>query len=155
MPIRDRLPRLADVALAGARRAASVAADAARELAEDVRRRRQAQPQREAGPPAPEPAPVNRPPRDAPDQPPADHVDREAVLVAESHDPDAARPVGAQITVDEPWDGYDDLSPEQVVAEVEQADAGTAAVVRLYERLHRADAGVLEAIDQRLATLGG
>ncbi|MDX6677273.1 MAG: hypothetical protein QOE31_1325 [Solirubrobacteraceae bacterium] len=183
MPVLDRLPRLAELALTGARKAGSAGASVVRDLADDVRRRRQAQDRSSDAPAAtPAAAPEQRPPASAPvadpaapppsDAPPAagatttapeirsaagepapDHVDREAVVVAESHDPGAAGSVGAQITGDEPWEGYGELDAQQVVARLDDAGAETVAVVRLYEQLHRNDAGVLEAVDRRLAAL--
>jgi len=169
MPVLDRLPRLAERALEGARKAGSAGANAARDLADGVRRRRQAHdrpPAEPASTPAAAPSePAARPDgateaavpepaiRPAAGEPAPDHVDREAVVVAESHDPGAADGVGAQITVDEPWEGYDELSPQEVVDRLEDADVGKLAVVRLYEQLHRDDRGVLAEIDRRLAAL--
>jgi hypothetical protein len=169
MPVLDRLPRLAELALEGARKAGSAGASVARDLAGEVRRRRQAQ-DRAPATPADTPAAAPAAPAAEPDaaieaatpepsvrpaagEPAPDHVDREAVVVAESHDPGAASSVGAQITVDEPWEGYGELSPKDVVDQLEDADAGKLAVVRLYEGLHRNDRGVLAAIDRRLAAL--
>jgi hypothetical protein len=180
MPVLDRLPRLAELALGGARRAASAGASAARDLAEDVRRRRQAQDRataaRAAAPsapsasaastdsdpptePEPEPAAEAAPQAEPPPPPPADahsppdHVDREAVVVAESADPGATGAVGAQITVGEPWNGYDELRAEEVVAQLEDASAETLAVVRLYEQTQRDRRTVVDAIDRRLAAI--
>jgi hypothetical protein len=178
MPVLDRLPRLAELALGGARRAASAGASAARDLAADVRRRRQAQdrataaraaaPSAPAAPtesepptePEPEPAAEAAPQAEPPSPSPAapqlapDHVDREAVVVAESADPGATGAVGAQITVGEPWKGYDELRADEVVAQVEDASAETLAVVRLYEHTQRDRRTVVDAIDRRLAAIG-
>jgi hypothetical protein len=205
MPVLDRLPRLAELALGGARRAASAGASAARVIADDVRRRRQAQDSAPAEPAAPPDAPPTAPsdlpsapeaaaaasaaptpsaaapapdapaepaestPPDeatpaaatAPQGPPSpllgepapDHVDREAVVVAESADAGATGAVGAQITIDEPWDGYDELGAEQVVERLRDASSGMLAVVRLYEQAHGDRRTVLGAIDRRLAAI--
>jgi len=80
------------------------------------------------------------------------HVDREAVVVAESADAGAADGAGAQIRVDEPWDGYSRLTAKDVTAQLATADPATLAVVRLYEVANRNRRTVLAAIDRRLAT---
>jgi hypothetical protein len=109
MPVLDRLPRLAGLALTGARRAGELGLDAARDIAEGVQRRRRSQSSAPSTTPPPPPAasassqPSAAPaPSDAPltGEPAPDHVDREAVIVAESHDPGAAGGVGAQIRID-------------------------------------------------------
>ena len=107
-----------------------------------------------AAPPPPAPA-TPAPPRpvavpDEPDGPEPDHVDREAVVVAESADAGAADGAGAQIRIDEPWDGYSRLNAKDVVAQLATADAATLAVVRLYETVNRKRRTVLAEIDRRL-----
>jgi len=161
MPVLDRIPRIATLALTGVRRAGSIGLDAARDLVEGAQRRRQAHsPPQTAQAEPPSANPMEPSPADAAQPAPApvaaaepDHVDREAVVVAESHDPGAEDGVGAQITVDEPWDGYDELTVEQVLARLEDASAETLAVVRLYERMHRDRRGIGDGIDRRLAAL--
>ena len=81
----------------------------------------------------------------------AAHVDREAIVVAESSDPGADEGVGAQIRIDEPWDGYDELNVKQVSAQLADAGTETLAVVRLYESANRNRRTVLDAIDKRMA----
>jgi hypothetical protein len=100
--------------------------------------------------PAPEPAVAVAP---EPDPEPA-HVDREAVVVAEFADAEAADGAGAQLRVDEPWSGYDSLNAKDVVAQLATADGATLAVVRLYETSHRNRRSVLAEIDRRLAANG-
>lgn len=98
------------------------------------------------------PPPAAHRPRPAPE--PA-HVDRDAVVVLESADAGAADGVGAQIRVDEPWDGYSQMKAKDVTAQLATADPATLAVVRLYETGHRNRRTVLAQIDRRLATDGG
>jgi hypothetical protein len=103
-------------------------------------------PRRPAPPPAP--APATRTP--APPEPA--HVDRGADVVAESADAGAADGAGAEVRVDEPWDGYSRLTARDVTAQLATANAATLAVVRLYESSHRNRRTVLAAVDRRLAT---
>jgi len=109
--------------------------------------------------PAPPPAAADSPPPPRPasvaPQPSAPaHVEREAVVVAESADSGAADGPGAEIRVEEPWEGYRALTARQVIAELAQADAETLAVVHLYEATHRNRRTVIAQIDRRLATIG-
>lgn len=113
-----------------------------------------------ADPPAAAPARAARPrpvrPAPAPAaEPEPAHVDRDAVVVAESADAGAADGAGAQLRVDQPWSGYDSLKAKDVVAQLATADAATLAVVRLYESTHRERRTVLAEIDRRLAADGG
>ena len=110
-----------------------------------------------AATPAPDPAPVPpaaEPVAAAPGAPP-DRVDREATLVRESADPGAAGHVGAQIRVDEPWDGYADMRAVDIVARLSDASPEMLAVVRLYEQANGDRVTVLDAIDRRLAAQDG
>ncbi len=102
-------------------------------------------PRREPEPPEPAP-PEPEPPEPA-------HVDRDAVVVAQSADAGAADGAGAQIRVDEPWSGYRQLTAKDVTAQLATADAAMLAVVRLYESTHRNRSTVLAEIDRRLATV--
>jgi hypothetical protein len=100
--------------------------------------------------PAPEPAPPT-PPAPAP---PA-HVDSGATVVAEFADAGAADGAGAEVRVDEPWEGYSRLTARDVTAQLATASPATLAVVRLYESSHRNRRTVLAAVDRRLATRDG
>lgn len=168
MRLLDRLPRIADIALSGARRAGSLALPAARRVAEPLQRRRRGN--QRGGPEQPTAATATTqslagsagaaapaapaPARGAPVDSAPEHVDRDAVVVAESADP-GADGVGPQIHVDEPWDGYDELDAQQVADQLADASAGMLAVVRLYESTHRDRAAVIDEIDRRLAALSG
>jgi hypothetical protein len=70
------------------------------------------------------------------------HLEREDAVV-ESSGP--ARDVGATITVQAPWAGYDGMAATAVVARLRGADDATRAVAALYEQTHKARATVLRA----------
>jgi hypothetical protein len=162
----DALPRLAELALRVAREAGSLTLSIVRHVADPIINRGDAgdpppppsAPRREAATPPgrahpiPEPAVRATPQPPAPEPPPPDHVDREAVVVAEFADAGAEDGAGAQISVDEPWDGYGQLGARDIVAQLATADAATLAVVRLYEASHRGRRTVLAETDRQLAT---
>jgi hypothetical protein len=81
-----------------------------------------------------------------------DHVESEVELVAESADADATEPPGAQLHVDEPWEGYRRQKVAEITAQLEGQPAEVLAAVELYEMTHRKRQGVLEAV--RSATRG-
>jgi hypothetical protein len=99
-------------------------------------------------PPPPPPAPAVSAPEPAAEP---QHVDSDAVVVAESADAGAPDGVGAEVHVAEPWDGYSDLNVKDITKELATASAATLAVVRLYESAHRNRRTVLAAVDRRLA----
>jgi outer membrane biosynthesis protein TonB len=110
-----------------------------------------------APPAASPPAPAPETPARAPAPPPA-HVDSGAAVVAvvaESADAGAADGAGAEVRVDEPWEGYSRLTARDVTAQLATANPATLAVVRLYESSHRNRRTVLAAVDRRLATRDG
>lgn len=172
----DALPRIAELSLEAARQAGSLALSVVRTVAAPVlggrsgdatngstRHWEPASPRPLDDPPAPPaappppaaaaPAPPPSRPAAAPPEPA--HVDREAVVVAESADAGAADGPGAQIRIDEPWDGYSHLKARDVTAQLATADPATLAVVRLYESSHRKRRTVLAEIDRRLAAPDG
>jgi outer membrane biosynthesis protein TonB len=102
--------------------------------------------------PVPDPPPAVQAP--APEPAPA-HVDSGAEVVAESADAGAADGAGAEIRVDEPWDGYSRLTARDITAQLVTANPATLAVVRLYESSHRKRRTVLAAVDRRLAIRNG
>jgi outer membrane biosynthesis protein TonB len=103
--------------------------------------------------PAPDPAPAPAPQAPAPPEPA--HVDSGATVVAESADAGAADGAGAEVHVDEPWEGYSRLTARDVTAQLATANPATLAVVRLYESSHRNRRTVLAAVDRRLASADG
>jgi hypothetical protein len=76
-------------------------------------------------------------------------IDDEPELVAEVAQAGAEDGASAQLQVDEPWDGYDDLTADQVITRIGQADAAELAVIELYERSHKQRRTVLNAAERR------
>jgi type IV secretory pathway VirB10-like protein len=170
----DSLTRVAEISLTVAQRAGSLALSAVRQVAgmafdhgSESRSSTTAPPPPAAAaapaPPAParaapvdEAAPVPTPAaaaEPAVEEAPA-HVDREAVLVAESADAGAADGAGAQIRIAEPWSGYGKLTAREVNDRLATESPESLAVARLYEAMHRNRVTVLKEIDRRLATAG-
>jgi hypothetical protein len=110
---------------------------------------------------APEPAPLveeeerpYHPARDAevapePEPEPPAHVDDEPELVAEFAESGAGEGAGAELHVDEPWEGYRSLTAAQVNARIADAGAAELAVIQLYETTHRGRRSILEAVERR------
>jgi hypothetical protein len=97
------------------------------------------------------PPPRRRPPAPPPPPPEAEHVDEGVTPVAEFAEPGAEDGAGAEIRVDEPWDGYSRMRAPEIQRELAEAEPAALAAVRLYESTHRGRRSVLEAIDRRLA----
>jgi len=175
MPALDSLTRVAEISLTVAQRAGSLALSAVRQVAgmafdrgSESRSRTTAAPPpprsaaapEPVAPPAPAPAPADEaapvPTPAAAAQPAADeapeHVDRDAVLVAESADAGAADGAGAQIRIAEPWSGYGKLTAKEVNDRLATESPESLAVARLYESMHRNRVTVLKEIDRRLKT---
>jgi hypothetical protein len=79
-----------------------------------------------------------------------EHVSENAVLVAESADPEIADGIHTDLRVNEPWDGYAGQTAADVIAALEDASPAQVAVVQLYETTHRSRKTVLEAAARRL-----
>jgi hypothetical protein len=173
MPALDSLTRVAEISLTVAQRAGSLAPSAVRQVAglafdrgsESRSRTTAPPPPAEAAPVAPRtpaaaPAPVDEAapvPTPAAAAEPAveeapEHVDREAVLVAESADAGAADGAGAQIRIGEPWEGYGKLTARDVIDRLAAESPESLAVARLYETTHPQRVTVLKEIDRPLAT---
>jgi len=108
-------------------------------------------PRRAASPPpnggAP-PAPPVPPP--AADEPP--HVSEEPELVAEVADQGAEEGAGAEVHVDPPWAGYDEMSAADIRDRLQAEDASVAAAVTLYEASRKGRSSVLEAAARRTSS---
>jgi hypothetical protein len=97
-----------------------------------------------APPPAPaRPAPEPGPP--VPDEPSPAEVGR--LRMEQREEESGPGSVGAEVHVDEPWEGYARMTASQVVGRLTGADAATKAVVRLYESSHRNRKTVLRATE--------
>ena len=99
--------------------------------------------------PAPPPSPTRErpappPPPEPPikihdDEPTRGEVNRRRLDEREADD----SPVGAEVHVHEPWDGYDAMSAREVLDRLVGADEATLGVVRLYESATRNRATIL------------
>jgi hypothetical protein len=112
----------------------------------------------EEAPPEPAPsAPAEPfpPPWEAETVPPPApaHVSEEPQLVEEFAEPGAEDGVGAAVHVEEPWEGYGQLTADQVVARMAAASREVLAAVALYEGAHRGRKTVLAAAHRRLRLL--
>lgn len=111
-----------------------------------------------AAAPAPPPPPVT-PPQDQPDTPlsAADDavktIDDEDEVVAEYAEAGAEEGAGAQLDIEEPWEGYADMNADTVISRIGEADAATLAVVELFEHTHKQRQTVLAAAEKRLRAL--
>jgi hypothetical protein len=108
-----------------------------------------------APPPAPaRPAPAARPrrrsnggaPSVAPEPP---HVSEEPELVAEVADRGAEEGAGAEVHVDEPWEGYDRMTAAAIRGRLRMEGPAVAGTVRLYEAAHKGRSSVLEEAGRR------
>ncbi len=122
----------------------------------------QEEPAAEASPPRreqPVPTPLRargrrrRPERREPEPPtPPEHVDEEPVLTAEFAEEGAEDGAGAEVHVDEPWEGYGDMKVPEVTARLAAASNIELAAVQLYESSHRRRSSVLRDVEKRLRT---
>jgi hypothetical protein len=109
------------------------------------------------GPPEPDAVEVEPPAPPAADSPPAvpdelipDHVDEEVVLVAEVAEAGAEEGAGPELRIDEPWDGYDQMTAGEIGDRLTSATPELAAAVELYESTAKARRSVLEATRKAL-----
>lgn len=78
------------------------------------------------------------------------HVSEEPVLVEEFAEPGAEQGAGAEVHVDPPWDGYEQMTARQVITRLATADPAEAAAVQLYEGKNRSRQTVMNAVDRAL-----
>jgi hypothetical protein len=72
------------------------------------------------------------------------------VLVESFADAGAEDGAGANVEIDEPWDGYAHMTAHEVIHHLTDASAEEAAVVELYEHKHGKRKSVLAAAERRL-----
>jgi hypothetical protein len=106
-------------------------------------------------PPAPVgPAPVvvdfDAPPGPLPGEP-EPPVETPTELVAEVADAGAQDGAGAQVHVDEPWEGYGEMTADEIAGRLETATPEELAVVAMYEHLNRGRPTVVEAAERALS----
>jgi hypothetical protein len=104
----------------------------------------------QARPPRPEPPAPERhdAPAPAPEEPA--HVGEEPELVAEAAEEGAEDGAGAEVTVEEPWAGYDRMNAADIEDRLVAEGAETAAAVSLYEASRKGRASVLEAASRSM-----
>jgi hypothetical protein len=105
-------------------------------------------------PPAPEPPapvePVAEPVVAAPVAEEPAHVSEEPELVAEAAEAGAEEGAGAEVVVDEPWPGYDQMAAPDIEDRLVTEGTETAAAVSLYEASRKGRASVLEAASRSM-----
>jgi hypothetical protein len=89
-------------------------------------------------------------PPPVPDELIPDHVDEEPVLVAEAAEEGAEEGAGAELHVEAPWEGYDQMTAADIRDRLAAATAAEAAAVELYESTGRSRRSVLEAAERAL-----
>lgn len=78
------------------------------------------------------------------------HVSEEPTLVEEFAEPGAEDGAGAQIRIEEPWDGYRHMSAGEVTSRLAGASDAELAAVQLYESSNRGRQTVLAAVARQL-----
>ena len=105
-----------------------------------------------------EPEPVVRdpePPLVEPEPVEPVHVSEEPVLVAEVAEAGAEDGAGAELNIEEPWEGYSTMSASEIRSRLRGADAATMAAVSLYEAANKGRSTVLRAAADVSATPSG
>ena len=104
------------------------------------------------GGPQASPAAVAEPPAPRPSAPAAepDHLEERPVVAAEVAEAGAEEGAGAQVHVDQPWEGYGGMTAVEIRNRLADADPEVAAVVKLYEAAHKGRSSVIEAADRRM-----
>ena len=96
------------------------------------------------------PPPVPDAPPAVPDELVPDHVDEEPVLVAEVAEEGAAEGAGAELHVDAPWEGYDQMTAADICVRLAAATPAQAAAVELYESSGKKRRTVLDEAERAL-----
>jgi hypothetical protein len=102
-----------------------------------------------APPPAAEAVAAEPEPVVVPTPAPA-HVSEEPELVASFAEPGAEDGPGATVHVAEPWQGYEHMRADDVIARLVAASPEELVAVELYERRHRGRRTVLTAAERQL-----
>jgi hypothetical protein len=99
----------------------------------------------------PTPTPLSEEPTSLPDEPA--HVSEEPTFVEAFAEPGAQDCAGAQVTVDEPWEGYDQMNAPDLIERLTGATPEELAAVALYEAVNRNRQMVISAVERQLQTL--
>jgi len=111
---------------------------------------RPARPRRREEPAAATEAPPVEAPPAEPAPPEPVHVSEEPELVADVAEEGAEEGAGAEVHVDAPWPGYDDMNAADIEDRLVAEGTEAAAAVRLYEASRKGRASVLEAASRNL-----
>jgi hypothetical protein len=137
-PAPDARPRPADETAVQDRVTPVVPPDAAPPRTEEIGGRQAPPDDVRQAPPEPDPAAQ-----------PA-HVSEEPELVREEAESGAEEGAGADVTVIEPWQGYERMTAQEVIDRLADASPAELATVRLYESGKRSRQTVLTAVDREL-----
>src|SRR5687767_3617950 len=88
-----------------------------------------------------------------PEPPPADasvNIGEESELVAETAETGAEDGAGAEVAVDEPWPGYDEMTAADIEDRLVTEGPEAAAAVSLYEASRKGRASILEAASRNM-----
>jgi hypothetical protein len=96
----------------------------------------------------PEPQPVT--PAEEPT-----HVSEEPELVEEFAEPGAEDGAGAELHVEEPWNGYRAMNAREVTARLSSASVAELAAVQLYESTTQGRQTVLAAVQRQMRVANG
>lgn len=96
--------------------------------------------------------PVADPVPDAPVVAEPSHVSEEPELVAEAAEAGAEEGAGAEVAVEEPWPGYDQMTAPHIEDRLVTEGPETAAAVSLYEASRKGRASILEAASRTMIT---
>jgi hypothetical protein len=80
------------------------------------------------------------------------HVSEQATIVRESAEPGAQDGAGATIRIDEPWQGYEQMTARDIAARLTGASPAELAAIQLYESANRNRQTVLQAVERELRT---
>jgi hypothetical protein len=95
----------------------------------------------------------------APEPPPAEpapaHVSEEPALVEEIAEPGAEDGAGAEIHINEPWEGYARMTAKEIIGRLGAATPAEMAAVQLYESSQRQRQTILNAVQRELRRANG
>jgi hypothetical protein len=102
--------------------------------------------------PPPSPAVAYEQPAVEWDEPAAEpvHVSEQPELVEEVAEPGAEDGAGAEVHVEQPWDGYDRMKAADVIDRLAAASTAELAAVQLYETGTKGRRTVLETVEREL-----
>jgi hypothetical protein len=102
--------------------------------------------------PPPSPAVAYEPPAVEWDEPATEpvHVSEQPELVEEVSEAGAEDGAGAEVHVEQPWDGYDRMKAADVIDRLAGASTAELAAVQLYETGTRGRRTVLESVEREL-----